>query len=162
MEELGLDSAPAWPCMLDPDQASIIGAIQCLVSSKQATSYLATRRLTRSSCAGARHPLQYSRQDPSHLCMSWAEHHTCGQLGRLTHSFCGAQVHAILRKIVAKTLESEDCKGLTQFTHLQRDIARNASEALDVMRLEAKRMVTTMVEMERSYLTAEVCSLAVS
>ena len=67
-----------------------------------------------------------------------------------------AQVHAILRKIVAKTLESEDCKGLAQFTHLQRDIARNASEALDVMRLEAKRMVTTMVEMERSYLTAEV------
>ena len=66
-------------------------------------------------------------------------------------------MHAILRKIVAKTLESEDCKGLTQFTHLQRDIARNASEALDVMRLEAKRMVTTMVEMERSYLTAEVC-----
>ena len=42
-----------------------------------------------------------------------------------------------------------------QFTHLQRDIARNASEALDVMRAEAKRMVTTMVEMERSYLTAE-------
>ena len=60
---------------------------------------------------------------------------------------------------MAKTLESEDCKGLTQFTHLQRDIARNASEALDVMRLEAKRMVTTMVEMERSYLTAEVGSL---
>ena len=66
-------------------------------------------------------------------------------------------MHAILRKIVAKTLESEDCKGLVQFTHLQRDIARNASEALDAMRLEARRMVTTMVEMERSYLTAEVC-----
>ena len=65
-------------------------------------------------------------------------------------------MHAILRKIVAKTLESEDCKGLVQFTHLQRDIARNASEALDTMRAEAKRMVTTMVEMERSYLTAEV------
>lgn len=66
------------------------------------------------------------------------------------------QVHAILRKIVARTLESEDCRGMVQFTHLQRDIARNASEALDAMRLEARRMVTTMVEMERSYLTAEV------
>ena len=77
--------------------------------------------------------------------------------GAATEARClPCQVHAILRKIVAKTLESEDCKGLAQFTHLQRDIARNASEALDVMRLEAKRMVTTMVEMERSYLTAEV------
>ena len=66
------------------------------------------------------------------------------------------QVHAILRKIVARTLESEDCKGMVQFTHLQRDIARTASEALDAMRLEARKMVTTMVEMERSYLTAEV------
>lgn len=66
------------------------------------------------------------------------------------------EVHAILRKIVARTLESEDCRGMVQFTHLQRDIARNASEALDAMRLEARRMVTTMVEMERSYLTAEV------
>ncbi|KAK9812407.1 hypothetical protein WJX73_008699 [Symbiochloris irregularis] len=66
------------------------------------------------------------------------------------------EVHAILRKIVALTLQSDDCKGMVQFTHLQRDIARVASEALDVMRLDAKKMVATMVEMERSYLTAEV------
>lgn len=66
------------------------------------------------------------------------------------------QVHAILRKIVARTLESDDCKGMAQFTHLQRDIARTASEALDLMRVDARKMVTTMVEMERSYLTAEV------
>ena len=66
------------------------------------------------------------------------------------------EVHAILRQIVARTLESEECKGLAQFNLLKREIATTAASSLEKMKEDARKMVTTMVEMERSYLTAEV------
>jgi ribosome-binding factor A len=66
------------------------------------------------------------------------------------------EVHAILRQIVARTLESEDCKALAQYSQLKREIATCAASALESMKEDARKMVLTMVEMERSYLTAEV------
>ena len=66
------------------------------------------------------------------------------------------EVHAILRQIVARTIESEECKGLAQFTMLKREIATTAAASLETMKDEARKMVQTIVEMERSYLTAEV------
>ena len=66
------------------------------------------------------------------------------------------EVHSILRQIVARTIESEDCKGLAQFSLLKREIATTAATSLEGMREEARKMVQTMVEMESSYLTAEV------
>lgn len=66
------------------------------------------------------------------------------------------EVHSILRQIVARTIESEECKGLAQFTLLKREIATTAATALESMKNDARKMVQTMVEMESSYLTAEV------
>ena len=66
------------------------------------------------------------------------------------------EVHTILRQIVARTLDSEECRGLAQYTQLKREIAGCAAAALESMREDARKMVLTMVEMERSYLTAEV------
>lgn len=66
------------------------------------------------------------------------------------------EVHAILRQIVARTIESEECKGLAQFTALKREIALSAAGSLETMKDDARKMVQTMVEMESSYLTAEV------
>ena len=66
------------------------------------------------------------------------------------------EVHSVLRQIVARTIESEDCKGLAQFTLLKREIATTAAAALEKMKDDARKMVQTMVEMESSYLTAEV------
>lgn len=66
------------------------------------------------------------------------------------------EVHAILRQIVARTLESEECKSLAQYSQLKREIATCAAGALESMKEDARKMVLTMVEMERSYLTAEV------
>lgn len=66
------------------------------------------------------------------------------------------EVHSILRQIVARTIESEDCKGLAQFTLLKREIATTAAQSLEKMKDDARKMVQTMVEMESSYLTAEV------
>lgn len=66
------------------------------------------------------------------------------------------EVHAILRQVVARTIESEECKGLAQYTILKREIATNAAASLETMKEDARKMVQTMVEMERSYLTAEV------
>ncbi len=66
------------------------------------------------------------------------------------------EVHAILRQIVARTLESEECKGLAQYGQLKREIATTGAAALESMKEDARKMVLTMVEMERSYLTAEV------
>ena len=65
-------------------------------------------------------------------------------------------MHSVLRQIVARTIESEDCKGLAQFTLLKREIATTAATALEKMKDDARKMVQTMVEMEGSYLTAEV------
>lgn len=66
------------------------------------------------------------------------------------------EVHSILRQIVARTIESEDCKGLAQFSLLKREIATTAATSLEGMREDARKMVQTIVEMESSYLTAEV------
>jgi hypothetical protein len=44
------------------------------------------------------------------------------------------EVHAILRQIVARTLESEDCKALAQYGQLKREIATCASLALEKMK----------------------------
>ncbi len=66
------------------------------------------------------------------------------------------EVHAILRQIVARTIAGEECKQLAQFTQLKREIATCAAVALEAMKEEARGMVLTLVEMERSYLTAEV------
>ncbi len=55
------------------------------------------------------------------------------------------EVHAILRHIVARTLESEECKGLAQYGQLKREIANCASFALESMREDARKMVLTMV-----------------
>lgn len=62
----------------------------------------------------------------------------------------------ILRQIVARTLEGEECKGLAQFVQLKREIATKSAASLEAMKEDARKMVVTMVEMERSYLTAEV------
>ncbi len=66
------------------------------------------------------------------------------------------EVHSILRQIVARTIETEECKGLAQFTLLKREIATTAAASLESMKDEARKMVQTMVEMESSYLTAEI------
>ncbi|KAK9829182.1 hypothetical protein WJX72_004363 [[Myrmecia] bisecta] len=66
------------------------------------------------------------------------------------------EVHTVLRQIVFRTLESEECRQLQQYTSLKREIAQCAASTLEGMREEARKMVVTMVEMERSYLTAEV------
>ncbi|KAK9846015.1 hypothetical protein WJX81_008471 [Elliptochloris bilobata] len=66
------------------------------------------------------------------------------------------EVHAILRQIVARTIAGEECKQLAQYTQLKREIATCAANALETMKEEARKMVLTLVEMERSYLTAEV------
>ncbi len=57
------------------------------------------------------------------------------------------EVHAILRHIVARTLESEDCKGLAQYGQLKREIATCAASALESMKEDARKMVLTMVRL---------------
>ena len=49
------------------------------------------------------------------------------------------EVHAILRQIVARTIESEECKGLAQFTHLKREIATTAASSLESMKVCASK-----------------------
>ena len=66
------------------------------------------------------------------------------------------EVHAILRAIVNMVLNSEDCMALQRYIVLKREIMTTAATSLDGMRDDARRMVNNMVEMERSYLTAEV------
>jgi hypothetical protein len=66
------------------------------------------------------------------------------------------EVHAILRQIVAKTLDSPECAALAQYAGLRAAIARAASSSLDAFKADARSMVLTLVDMERSYLTAEV------
>ena len=65
-------------------------------------------------------------------------------------------VHTILRQIVASTLASPECAALAQYSHLRSAIARTAATSLDAAKADARAMVGTLVEMERSYLTAEV------
>ncbi len=43
------------------------------------------------------------------------------------------EVHTILRQIVFRTLESEDCKNLQQYTHLKREIAQTAAATLGML-----------------------------
>lgn len=66
------------------------------------------------------------------------------------------ETHAILRQIVAATLDSPQCSALAQYAHLRHAIARTAAASLDGFKADARAMVNTLVEMERSYLTAEV------
>jgi hypothetical protein len=66
------------------------------------------------------------------------------------------ETHAILRQIVAATLDSPQCAALSQYAHLRHAIARTAAASLDGFKADARAMVNTLVEMERSYLTAEV------
>lgn len=66
------------------------------------------------------------------------------------------EVHAILRGIVNMVLNSEECGALQRYIVLKREIMTTAAASLDVMRDDARKMVSNMVEMERSYLTAEV------
>ena len=66
------------------------------------------------------------------------------------------ETHAILRQIVAATLDAPACASLAQYAHLRHAIARTAAGSLDAFRADARAMVNTLVEMERSYLTAEV------
>ena len=40
------------------------------------------------------------------------------------------EVHAVLRSIVASSINSEDCKSLAQYTGLKRDIVQTAGTAL--------------------------------
>ena len=65
-------------------------------------------------------------------------------------------MHAILRAIVNMVLNSEECVALQRYIVLKREIMTTAAGALDGMRDDARKMVAGMVEMERSYLTAEV------
>lgn len=57
------------------------------------------------------------------------------------------EVHSILRQIVARTIESDDCKGLAQFTLLKREIATTAAASLESMKDDARKMVQTMVRL---------------
>ena len=66
------------------------------------------------------------------------------------------ETHAILRQIVAATLDSPSCAALGQYAHLRHAIARTAAASLEGFKADARAMVNTLVEMERSYLTAEV------
>ena len=54
-------------------------------------------------------------------------------------------MHSILRQIVARTIESDECKGLAQFTLLKREIATTAAASLESMKEDARKMVQTMV-----------------
>ena len=66
------------------------------------------------------------------------------------------EVHGILRSIVLMVLNGEECVALQRYPQLKREIVSTASASLDIMREDARKMVSSMVEMERSYLTAEV------
>lgn len=66
------------------------------------------------------------------------------------------EVHAILRQIVGMVLNSQECALLQRYVVLKREIATVASASLEKMKEDARTMVGQMVEMERSYLTAEV------
>lgn len=66
------------------------------------------------------------------------------------------ETHAILRQIVAATLDAPACSALSQYAHLRHAIARCAAGSLEGFKADARAMVNTLVEMERSYLTAEV------
>ena len=45
------------------------------------------------------------------------------------------EVHAILRHIVARSLEAEECKALAQYGQLKREIATCAAAALESMKV---------------------------
>lgn len=64
------------------------------------------------------------------------------------------EVHAILRHIVARTLESEECKGLAQYGQLKREIATCAAAALESMKDDARKMVLTMVSVLADWMSA--------
>lgn len=66
------------------------------------------------------------------------------------------EVHSILRQIVGMTLNGSSCRPLQQYIVLKREIAACAAANLEKMKENASTMVDNMVEMERSYLTAEV------
>jgi dynamin 1-like protein len=66
------------------------------------------------------------------------------------------EVHAILRQIVGMVLNGQECSQLQRYIVLKREIATVAAASLEKMKEEARDMVGQMVEMERSYLTAEV------
>ena len=74
------------------------------------------------------------------------------------------EVHAILRHIVARTLESEECKGLAQYGQLKREIATCAAAALEAMKEDARKMVLTMVRLPCAVISPQqkrACSLHV-
>ncbi|KAJ7563305.1 hypothetical protein O6H91_03G105200 [Diphasiastrum complanatum] len=62
---------------------------------------------------------------------------------------CVDEVHRILVDIVASTASSTP--GLGRYPPLKREIVAIASAALDDYRLEAKKMVTDLVDMERAF-----------
>ena len=68
---------------------------------------------------------------------------------------CVEEVYLILQQLVQTVLGSKDCEGLSRYSLLNAEILSQSGLALERMRDEAKAMVTTMVDMEASYLTAE-------
>ena len=55
------------------------------------------------------------------------------------------EVHTILRQIVFRTLESEDCKALAQYTHLKREIAQTAAATLGAVPLRPGTCLTCAI-----------------
>jgi len=80
---------------------------------------------------------------------SWCALQECLVLFKGPSDVAVEEVHAILRHIVARTLEGEECKGLAQYGQLKREIATCAAAALESMKDDARKMVLTMVRRTR-------------
>ena len=65
------------------------------------------------------------------------------------------KVYIVLRNLVDKVLSDPENDHISRYGPLKGEICEQAARALEGMRDNSKKMVTTMVEMESSYLTAE-------
>lgn len=73
---------------------------------------------------------------------------------------CVEEVHGILRGLVESAIH--ECKELARYPTLRAEMQRVAYDSLEAKKEETRRMVTIMVEMESSYLTAEFFRRVVS
>merc|ERR1719421_2810148 len=65
------------------------------------------------------------------------------------------KVYIVLRNLVDRVLSDPENDQISRYGPLKGEISDRAARALEGMRDTSKKMVTTMVEMESSYLTAE-------
>jgi dynamin 1-like protein len=66
-----------------------------------------------------------------------------------------AEVYVLLRRMVDNIANADDLRALKRYPTLKREIVSAAYAALEAFRDDTRRMVGIMVEMERSYITAD-------